>query len=157
MKRILVISDIHYPTRIKNIDLLFKLLSKLKSIDAIIGCGDYVCDEIVQILRSEYKESYLVIGNMDQLCENLPINKTIEVENFKIGITHGAGAPFGIKKRILSEFTEKPDIIFFGHTHEQEFSKLNNITFINPGAFCSGRYCIVEFENDSFNYEMLSL
>ncbi|HNV43885.1 MAG TPA: YfcE family phosphodiesterase, partial [Exilispira sp.] len=118
MKRILVISDIHYPTRIKNIESLLMLLSKLKSIDAIIGCGDYVCDEIVQILRSEYKESYLVIGNMDQLCENLPININIEIENFKIGITHGAGAPFGIKKRILSEFVEKPDIIFFGHTHE---------------------------------------
>ncbi len=142
MEKILVVSDIHYPTRQKNPIVLNKLENLIKEVDIVIGCGDYVSENILYLINSVAKKSYLVKGNMDFFDNKIPEKLIVKIENLDIGIIHGEGAPFGIENRIIKKFEKKPDIIFFGHTHFKQDKYIDNIRFINPGAFCDAYYCL---------------
>jgi putative phosphoesterase len=148
MKKLLIISDIHYPRRTRNESLIEHLENLIKENDITIGCGDYVSQTIVELIKTVSKSSFLVKGNMDFFEQNLPEKLYIEIERLKIGITHGEGAPFDIERRIIKKFDSKPDIIFFGHTHIKENKNINGINLINPGAFSDGSYCICEIDGD---------
>lgn len=65
----------------------------------------------------------------------LPAKRVITIENVKIGITHGSGAPWGIKERVRNVFEgETLNAIVFGHTHKAMMEWENNILFFNPGS-----------------------
>ncbi|MCR4422061.1 MAG: YfcE family phosphodiesterase [Spirochaetales bacterium] len=155
MKRLLIISDIHYPTRTKDSSLIKHLENLIKENDITIGCGDYVSDNIVALIETLSKNSYLVKGNMDFFERNLPEKLYIEIENLKIGIIHGSGSPLGIEGRIIRRFDTKPNIIFFGHTHIKENKNIDGISIINPGAFCDGSYCICEIDGDKIDVKFI--
>jgi len=151
MKRILAISDSH----IDDINNLPKeILDSLKNFDFIIHCGDFTSINVVEDLK-KIKNFYGVVGNVDEydISTILPKREVLEIEGFKIGITHPyeGGPPIGIKERILKLFGgEKLDLIFFGHTHFAEISEYNGVKFVNPGS-STGRlpaifktYAIVE-------------
>lgn len=154
MTKILVISDIHYPTRLKNLALINELEKLIENVDITICCGDYVSENIVALIESKSKKSFLVKGNMDFFEVNICQKQIVEIENFKIGIIHGDGSPIGIEKRVLRSFDSNDlDIIFFGHSHIATNKKIDNTLLINPGAYCDGRYCIVNLEKENLKYE----
>ena len=132
MKKIGVISDTHIPIRAKNVP--DKILKAFEEVDFILHAGDlvelYVLDELKKV-----KDIYAVFGNTDPdiVRKNLPQKRVIEVENFKIGLIHGMGAPFGIINRIKKEF-EKVNCIIFGHTHTPCNEVRDGVLFFNPGS-----------------------
>lgn len=142
MKSLFVFSDLHYPNRTKDKDLLGKLEKLITENDITIGCGDYVSENIIELVQHTAKNYFLVKGNMDFFDLNLPQMISIKIEDLNIGIIHGDGAPFGIEKRIIKRFELLPDVVFYGHTHTKENKNINNIHFINPGALLDGNYCI---------------
>jgi putative phosphoesterase len=101
---------------------------------------------------------------------NLPRERRIEVVGRKILITHGS--PESIDEHIYSNTpverlkhlaeTAKTDIIILGHTHEQFWTQVNGISFVNPGSV--GRpndgnpqtaYALISF--NPFNVELIRL
>jgi len=157
MTNILIFSDIHYPTRLKNPKILDILEELTKRFDIVIGCGDYVNENIIYLIQNISKKHYLVKGNMDFFDKNIAESLFIEIEKLKIGIIHGEGSPFGIESRIIRRFTVKPDIIFYGHTHLKENKIINNIHFVNPGAFCDGNYCTAQIKEKNVKIEFLKI
>ncbi len=134
MKTIAVISDTHIPSRMDR--LPSELLHALTEVDCIIHAGDIVQMQVIDQLQ-KIAPVYAVCGNMDagELRHILPQKYILEIEGKKIGITHGAGDPFTIKKRILKLFADTPvDCIVFGHTHHAEIETRNNILLVNPGS-----------------------
>jgi putative phosphoesterase len=57
----------------------------------------------------------------------------LEVNHFKIGLTHGDGAPQGIVERVKHHFTDV-DAIIFGHSHQPLNEQRDGILFFNPGS-----------------------
>lgn len=138
MKRYLVMSDTHIPTRQEELpDIIFK---ELENCEGVIALGDFVDIDTVMILKKTAKNFYGVHGNMDfpDVKDYLPFSTLLQIEGVTLGLCHGWGAPWGIRKRILSHFKEKPDIILFGHTHEFEDSVENGVRFLNPGTATKG-------------------
>lgn len=136
MTSILVLSDIHIPTRMK--EFPYKLFeNRIKDIDIIFALGDYVEESVIDILYSFKRDLYLVSGNMDDVTikSKLPVKLEIKIEDLKIGLIHGWGAPLGIRERIKEEF-DSVNLICYGHTHSSFFNKEKNIYFFNPGALC---------------------
>ena len=76
-----------------------------------------------------------VYGNMDssEAQTALPEKKIIRAGKFKIGLTHGSGAPNTLVERIGKEFKDV-DIIVFGHSHKPLNEKINGVLFFNPGS-----------------------
>jgi len=142
--RILLVSDLHVPVRLST--LPNSLLNLLQEADMTIACGDYVDLDTVLTLKTYSRQFYGVHGNMDyaDVKEHLPSQALVQIDSLMIGICHGWGAPHQIRERILSTFKNKPQIIFYGHTHSTDDSFVESVRFINPGAFCDGSFALVE-------------
>ena len=108
--------------------------SHFKDVDRIVHAGDFVDWTVAEYL-SGLKELMAVCGNMDPdpIRKAFPRKKVVEVENFKIGLIHGGGAPFGIEERIRKEF-DGVDAIIYGHTHTPVSHQVKGVYFFNPGS-----------------------
>jgi uncharacterized protein len=127
-----VLSDTHliepYPEFKRTIELYFK------DVDKIFHTGDFVEWSIAEYL-SGFKELIAVCGNMDSknIQKEFLRKRVVELKGFKIGLTHGSGAPAGIESRIRDEFDEV-DAILYGHTHHPVNHQVKDIYFFNPGS-----------------------
>ena len=68
------------------------------------------------------------------VVQNLPVKRVIEVEGYRIGLTHGWGAKVEVEDRI-NEVFQNVHAIVYGHTHKPANHVKDGILFFNPGAF----------------------
>jgi hypothetical protein len=108
--------------------------SHFKDVDRIVHAGDFVDWTVAEYL-SGLKELMAVCGNMDPdpIRKAFPRKRVVEVEQFKIGLIHGGGAPFGIEERIRKEF-DGVDAIIYGHTHTPVSHQVKGVYLFNPGS-----------------------
>ncbi|HPP69175.1 MAG TPA: YfcE family phosphodiesterase [Pseudothermotoga sp.] len=142
---VLLVSDLHVPTRLPILPQ--ELLHLASQADVVVAVGDFVDLQTVLMLQASSRQFYAVHGNMDEVDvkEHLPYRALIELESLRIGLCHGWGSPIGIRKRILSIFTDSPNVIFYGHTHQADDFTVGSVRFINPGSFCDNRsFAMVE-------------
>lgn len=130
---ITVISDTHCK---KWEDIHPKIREYVKGSDVSIHCGDIVKKDVLDGFLKESKTSFIVHGNSDpvELREILPYVETITIEKVTIGIIHPAwGAEEFPVQELLNDFSTKPDMILFGHTHEP-YNQINDeVLYVNPG------------------------
>lgn len=127
-----VISDTHIPSKASRIpDIVF---DKFKGVDLIIHAGDITSQEVLDDL-AVLAPVKAVYGNVDppELCHGLPERLNIELNGYKIGVTHGHNLRGHIMERIAYVFPET-DIIIFGHTHRPCNEVINGQLYFNPGS-----------------------
>ncbi|MBN2168410.1 MAG: metallophosphoesterase family protein [Actinobacteria bacterium] len=119
------------------------IIDAMRGVDMILHAGD-ILDMAVLDQLAVLAETIAVRGNMDRGDVNriLPARRMIEVKGFKIGLTHGFGAPEGMMQKVGSQFDDV-DCIVFGHTHKPLVKDEKGIIYFNPGtpikkAFTSG-------------------
>ena len=130
--RIAVLADTH-ANRLEHLHR--KAIDALSTADLIIHAGDFTDLQLLKELR-QLREVKAVHGNMDskQLKSVLPVKEIVEIENKRIGITHGSGGPWGIEERVRKVFeSDRIDIIIYGHSHRSRNKVINDILFFNPG------------------------
>ncbi|SHH52607.1 metallophosphoesterase family protein [Thermosipho atlanticus] len=134
MKKYLVISDLHIPTRCKEIHP--NLIELAKKCDGIFALGDFVNIDTVIYLQSLNKNFFAVSGNMDEydVKDYLPLQKIVKIGKFNIGMVHGSGSHFNIHKRIINWFPNDTNIILFGHSHSPTDLLYGGKRFLNPGT-----------------------
>lgn len=130
--RILVISDTHIP-RTAN-DLPHEIYDEIPRVDMILHAGDFAEKSLYDKLSS-LKPTTAVFGNMDstELHQALKAKEIIEVEGFKIGLTHGHGSPRDLIETVRKEF-RGVDAIVYGHSHASENTVRDKVLFFNPGS-----------------------
>ncbi|RZN44128.1 MAG: metallophosphoesterase [Methanophagales archaeon ANME-1-THS] len=131
---ILVLSDTHASDLS---DLPPRIVAEIKGAELILHAGDYTTKKLLAQLR-EQADFKGVHGNMDppELKSELPAHTIVEVQGFKIGITHPAegGSPFGLKRRAKSKLAEELDVILYGHSHTPVSEREGNTLYLNPGS-----------------------
>jgi putative phosphoesterase len=160
-----VISDTHIKDRASKIpDVVY---DEFSDVDLIIHCGDltseYVLDELGDIAKL-----IAVKGNMDYL--NLPKEKIINIENFKIGVIHGDIIyPRGDLLKMKYYCLEKNlDVLISGHTHTPLIKELNvqelnkRIILLNPGSPTVPRFPIktimkIEIDENALTPKLISI
>ena len=112
-----------------------KVVDALSKVDLIVHAGDFTDIQLLTDLK-QLKKIKAVHGNMDsrQLKSVLPTKEIVEINDKRIGITHGSGAPWGIEERVRKVFeSDRIDIIVYGHSHRSQNKVSNGILFFNPG------------------------
>jgi putative phosphoesterase len=130
--RIAVLADTHV-SRLEHLPK--KIIDSLSTVDLIIHAGDFTDLQLLKELK-QLREVKAVHGNMDsrELKIVLPVKEIVEIENKRIGITHGSGGPWGIEERIRKMFeSDRIDIIVYGHSHRSRNKITKDILFFNPG------------------------
>jgi putative phosphoesterase len=132
-----VISDTHLTSVTDTFKNIFD--KYLKSCDMIFHVGDFVGLEILKFL-TEFN-FHGVAGNMDvpEVKQLLPAKKIITVGNFKIGLIHGSGGPWGIEDKLIKEFDDV-NCIVYGHTHQARNGERKGILMFNPGTPTDRRF-----------------
>ncbi|MFX0062029.1 MAG: metallophosphoesterase family protein [Candidatus Hermodarchaeota archaeon] len=133
MVEIIVISDTHMGKDFSVVPSSF--LNIARSADLLVHCGDFVTREAYDFF-SNLNQLEAVVGNMDSgsLRSFLPEIKTFDIEDKKIGLIHGWGAPWDLDKNVYKRF-KSCDIIFFGHSHARHNAMIAETFMVNPGAF----------------------
>jgi len=134
--RILVISDTHIP--VVTDKLPYQIIQETKKAQLCLHAGDFVSYKVFEELSS-YVKVVGVRGNMDteEVKKKLPEKEIIEVEEIRIGLIHGRGAPSSLISYIEEKFYEEIktlSIIVFGHSHNPMIKKINNRIYFNPGS-----------------------
>jgi len=126
-----VISDTH----LRDVDsqLIDIYEEYFSDMDMIIHAGDLVSLGVVDFLSQ--KPLHVVQGNMDSLNikERFPKKSIVEVSGFRLGLIHGWGSPFGMERRIRSEFSDV-NVIIYGHTHRPAHHIDRGVVLFNPGT-----------------------
>ncbi|MEW6534689.1 MAG: metallophosphoesterase family protein [Candidatus Auribacterota bacterium] len=129
-----VVSDTHVPTRALAVSQ--QILTAFEAVDMILHCGDITVLSVLDKLNT-IAPVYAVAGNMDsgEIKRFLPEKRVVVAGNKRIGVIHGAGVPFGIKKRIIKAFAEdNVDCIVYGHTHHADVDIVQDTLLFNPGS-----------------------
>jgi len=131
---IAVISDSHIPARAPEIPEEF--LEKLEEADLIVHCGDFETEEVYEEIK-QYGEVIAVRGNCDRI--ELPKYEEFERNGIKFGANHGTGISPRGHKPTLANIADQMDVevLFHGHTHQQEAVKQDDKVLLNPGS-CTG-------------------
>jgi len=130
--RIAVLADTHVNTLEH---LPRKIIDAVSTVDLIIHAGDFTDVQVLRELK-QLRGVKAVQGNMDsmELKTVLPVKEIVEIENKRIGITHGSGRPWGIEERVRKMFeSDRIDIIVYGHSHQSQNKVINDILLFNPG------------------------
>jgi len=108
-------------------------------VDLILHAGDLVDISVLDAFIG--KDVKAVFGNMDPIAVRkvLPDRLIINIDNYKIGLIHGWGMPFGIEKKILDEIGHV-DCLIYGHTHKAANDVKNGVLFFNPGSATDKRF-----------------
>jgi putative phosphoesterase len=142
--RIAVLADTHVD-RLEHLPK--KTVDALSTADLIIHAGDFTDVQLLNELR-RLCDVKAVHGNMDsrELKTVLPAKQIIEIEDKRIGITHGSGGPWGIEERIRKMFESgRINIIVYGHSHRSQNKVINDILFFNPGK-AADSFGIITFD-----------
>ncbi len=108
--------------------------------DVIIHAGDLTDISILEIFSD--KKVYAVHGNMcnSSTSTSLPEKRVFQLNDFTIGLTHGAGLGHDIESALWDYFPEA-DCMIYGHTHRPVCHHVAKKLIINPGSFQeTGRY-----------------
>ena len=130
--RIAVLADTHVNMLE---DLSKKIIDALSTVDLIVHAGDFTDVQLLKELEG-LRTVKAVQGNMDsrELKVMLPATEIVEIENKRIGITHGSGGPGGIEERVRKVFeSDRIDIIVYGHSHQSQNKALEDVLLFNPG------------------------
>lgn len=126
--KVIVVSDTHG----KN-DNYFKLI-EMHNPDMIIHCGDVEGSEYA-LTEAANCPVYMVKGNNDFFSE-LPKELEVQVENFKVWVTHGHTYGVSVGCGYIKEEASSrgANIVLFGHTHMPLIDKEGDVIAINPGS-----------------------
>lgn len=140
--KLAVLSDIH-----DNIWKLEKALMKFDVVDAIIFCGDFCAPfTLKQLAEHSEKPLYAVFGNNDgdrfQLAQIASEFSHVslygkfaklELAGLKIAVNHYPDIAFELAS------SGNFDVVFYGHDHHHNITKIGETDFINPGEIM-GRF-----------------
>ncbi len=128
-----LISDTHIPERAEKLPSL--IFDVFKNVDMILHAGDMVSITVKEELE-KIAPVQCIQGNMDRKYGlKLPKSLVLDIENFKVGITHGEVYPKGDTLQLKYLALELGvDILITGHSHQPLIEKVENILLLNPGS-----------------------
>ncbi|MEM2972064.1 MAG: metallophosphoesterase [Candidatus Bathyarchaeia archaeon] len=132
-KTVGLISDTHIPLRARKLPT--KVFEVFEKVDFIVHAGDLVEMSVIDELE-QLAPVLAVYGNMDgpEIRGKLPKINSFKVFDWKIGVTHDAGALFGMGK--MREIAKQNgfNVLVHGHTHNSSVKWEGEILFVNPGS-----------------------
>ncbi len=128
-----VISDTHLPRGRRR--LPDDCVARLAEADMILHGGDVVSASTLTELELIGPPVVAVQGNQDddELRRQLPVERTVEAEQARIGMVHDAGPKDGRLRRLRLLFPDAHAVVF-GHSHIPLHEQDQGFQIFNPGS-----------------------
>lgn len=136
--RIGLIADTHMPGSLQA--LWPQALAAFQDVDCILHAGDLHTIDIVDQL-SQLAPTYVSRGNGDAglIDDRIQDSWLLDLAGISIGMIHRLPSPerksAGDVFRYLDKhFEHRPQVLVFGHTHQEGLHQVENLLCINPGS-----------------------
>lgn len=135
--RVILVGDTHLPRFGRTLPL--PLLNALADADRILHAGDHTDPFVLDRLES-LAPTDAVAGNNDppELRDRLGLARIVEVEDVRIGLTHGHHGPGRTTPerawRAFADAEPPVQAIAFGHSHQPMIEQRDGIWLLNPGS-----------------------
>ena len=128
-----VTADTHLPRGARAIP--DKALELMRGSDLILHAGDFVREEVLQVIEALGPPVHAVHGNMDsrELRTSLPGETVIQVAGARIGMVHDSGPAHGRLQRLRLRFPDA-DAVVFAHSHQPLLEREGGFQIFNPGS-----------------------
>jgi len=115
-------------------------VSRVSREDLILHLGDYISIDVVESLE-RIASFEGVSGNCDppEIKTIFPPRKILAIDGWRIGMIHGSGSASSTIGRARREFSNKADIVLYGHTHAPHCLVSDGTLYFNPGSVSQGR------------------
>ncbi len=133
--RVLVLGDMHIPTRRDTIPVEFYQYIKDSQYDMTLITGDLVRESDMRAVLPPLSRCFIVAGNMD-FGSSYNFHEQVQVDNFNILLLHGTQLrPRGNIKQLWEILQHiGGDVAIHGHTHQAAIDLYNDRLFLNPGT-----------------------
>jgi putative phosphoesterase len=157
-----VISDTHLPRGARR--LPDACVERLRGADAILHAGDFMELEVLTYLQGLGPPVHAVRGNVDssQLVARLPLQRTVELGDVRIGMVHDAGPATGRLERMRRRFPDAHAVVF-GHSHIPLHEQRDGFQIFNPGSPTERRRApahtmgVATVDGDTLTFELIDL
>lgn len=135
--RVVLVGDTHLPRF--GSQLPPPLVEGLADASLILHAGDITEPFVLELLRG-HAPVHAVAGNNDgaELAEALGWRRIVEVEEVRIGLTHGhhGSGRTTLERARLAFSRDEPavDVICFGHSHQPMVERIGGQWLLNPGS-----------------------
>lgn len=135
--RVIVLGDTHLPRFGRT--LAEPLVDALREADWILHVGDHTEPFVLDLLAA-FARTDAVAGNNDppEMVARLGLTRTVEIEEVRIGMTHGHHGPGRTTPdRAFGTFDDADQpvhAIAFGHSHQPMIERRDGIWLLNPGS-----------------------
>jgi len=135
--KVAIISDIH--DNLVNLEKCFRWCGENK-IEVLLCCGDVTNNETLEIIANDFTgKIYLVKGNADFWDDkDTAAFKQITYLGRDGGLVALGGKRIGLchEPKLIADLIrlKRPDIVFFGHTHQPWESVEDSVKIVNPGT-----------------------
>ncbi|GAA6012318.1 hypothetical protein JCM10207_002802 [Rhodosporidiobolus poonsookiae] len=138
---VLVIGDLHIPTRAHDLPPKFKKLLVPGKIGQIVSTGNVTDRETWDYLRSVAPDLRGVRGDWDEPSAHLPPSMVLQHGPLRIGVIHGHQVvPLGDAEMLAATARKMDvDVLISGGTHRFEAFESDGRFFLNPGS-ATGAY-----------------
>ena len=145
--KIVIISDSH-----GNSEILEKIFSAEKGIDAVIHLGDGAKDLMGLHAHTGYIPVCSIKGNNDFYCNDAVPKLITYFDNVKLYACHGhlLDVKFSLTKLYYTALEQECSLALFGHTHIPHKEEHEGVTLFNPGCAYKGYYGILTTRGSSF-------
>ncbi len=116
-----------------------RALDAVSEADAVLHCGDFVTESVVDAFYETAPEFYGVYGNVDEdgVRDRLPNARTVELEGVTVAMRH---KPEGGDTALAMFGRERDaDVVLHGHTHQPRVSDAGDLLVVNPGSHADPR------------------
>lgn len=102
-----------------------------KGVDHILHAGDIGPDFLIAQLEAIAPVTAVLGNNDNSPC--FPLTQVVELGKVKF-LVHHIVTPRSLSDELKARVTkEKPDVVMFGHSHQQYDQVINGVRFVNPG------------------------
>jgi putative phosphoesterase len=110
-------------------------VERLRAADLVLHAGDLSSPAFLEELRALGPRVEAVRGNADEpaLQALLPMDRVVEIEGARIGMTHVPGPAAGREERLARRFPGC-DAVVYGHTHVAQVARVGETWILNPGS-----------------------
>jgi putative phosphoesterase len=155
-----VISDTHMPRGDRRLPV-----ERLRAADAILHAGDFMEFSVLQELQALGPPVHAIRGNVDshELIVRLPLQRTVQFGEVRIGMVHDAGPREGRLERLRRRFPDT-DAVVFGHSHIPLHEQAaDGFQIFNPGSPTERRrqprhtMGLAHIEGTTLTFELIAL
>ena len=157
-----MISDTHMPRGSRK--LPDACVERLAAAEAILHAGDFMELEVLHSCTNSARRCTRCAGNVDsaQLITRLPLMRTVQFEDVRIGMVHDAGPSSGRLARMRRRFPGTQAVVF-GHSHTPLHEEQDGFQIFNPGSPTERRRAprhtmgIATIAGDRLTFELIAL